>query len=437
MATVEPGMLTSWYQDYMKSNPDAAQASTSTANTTAWAPDKNSTVQGQLSNVLDAGGPLMDRATTRAAQQVNARGLLNSSIGVGAGQSALYDAAMPIATNDANTFAAAGKRNADSADQTSQFNANAANANAQFNASADNTAIGQQRAAGIQSEQTAQQRAEAATGREFTTSERIGAQGFQAGESELGRKQQTMLQSTDIANQQTMQAAGFGQQTALQDRDFAQQNKTQAADLASRYDLANMDVASREKLQAADIANQQKLQEANATLQTGLQATDNAVKQSMQVYDAALKQSMQGLDNESRLQIATLDADNRMAMAQLEAKYKNELQASQSMAASYQSMVDSFTRVMLSPDLSGDVDPKTGLSPKQTALNNITQLYENTLRMQSDVSGLNLGTLMSGDLPDGQAGPPAPSPATAGLTPVPQPAPAPAPYEDYGNPGGA
>jgi len=192
-----------------------------------------------------------------------------------------------------------------------------------------------------------------------------------------------------------------------------------------------MDVASREKLQAADIANQQKLQEANATLQTGLQATDNAVKQSMQVYDAALKQSMQGLDNESRLQIATLDADNRMAMAQLEAKYKNELQASQSMAASYQSMVDSFTRVMLSPDMDAGA--------KQAAIGNLTTLYNNTLAMQSDVSGLQLGALMSGDLPDGQAGPPAPSPATAGLTPVPQPAPAPAPapYEDYGNPGGA
>jgi len=449
VAQADPGMLTDWYSNYMKSQPKAETYTPTSAAASVWTPDENSTVQGQLTKVLDKGGPLMQRATTRAAQQMNSRGLLNSSIAVGAGQSALYDAATPIAATDAGTFASAGKTNAELGTQTSIANAGYANDAGRFSADARNQAIAQQRSAGIQGEQTAQQRAEQALGRSFTTSERLGTQGFQAGESALDReqkgmlqsaefKQQTALQQTDLAskldqqirqiqaeaesqgrtltfqeqqqlrdlqNQREMQGAGFKQQTALQDADFAQQSKTQAADLASRYDLANMDVASRERLQQADIANQQKLQAANATLQTGLQATDNAVKQSMQQYDAVLKQSMQGLDNENKLKLATMDAENRTALAKLEAEYKNQLQANSSMATSYQSMVDSFTRVML--------DPNMDASAKQSAIGSLTTLYNNTLKMQSDVSGLKLGELLAPGTITAPAGAPAPAPAQA------------------------
>lgn len=457
MATVDPGMLTDWYKSYMDSQPkaagyDAAQAQASTVN-----PGRESTVQGQLTNVLDKGGPLADRATTKSMQAMNGKGLLNSSLAVSAGQTALYDAALPIAQQDAKTWADAGQTNAQLGTQVSLSNAGFKNDAGKFGADAANQALSQQRAAGVQSEQAAQQRAEAALGRDFTTSERLGTQGFQASESAADRQQQSMLQTTDIAaqaqrqiteiqaqaeqqgrqltaqeqaqirdlsSQQAMQQAGFQQQTALQTQDLARQAEAQKADLASRYDLAQLDVASRERLQAADALNQQKLQQANAALQTGLQATDNAVKQSMQAYDGALKQAMQGLDNESKLQLATLDADNRVALATMEAKYKNELQANQSMAASYQSMVDSFTRVMVSPDLDAPA--------KQAVIGNMTTLYNNTLQMQSDVSGLELGTLLA---PEALGGTPAPTPGAA-PAPAPTPAPAPPPFY-YENPGGA
>ena len=363
MAT-DPGILQSWYADYNKDNAGASTATTATpapagmlasagpkpppapftaaqASTTQWTPDEASTVAGQVNKLTAAGSPLIDQATTAAKQQSASRGLLNSTLGITAGLDAAYRTALPIAQQDANTFASAG-----------QFNANSANATSQFNAGATN---------------------------------------------EVG-----------------MQREGFAQQRQLQDADFAQQNKTQAADLASRYDLANMDVQSRAALQQADFVNQEKMQQANAALQTGLQASDNAVKQSMQAYDAALKQSMQGLDNESRLQIATLDADNRMALAAVEAKYKNELQASQSMAASYQGMVDSFTRVMLSPDLDA--------AAKQKAIGNLTTLYNNTLQMQSDVSGLQLGSLLAPDAVGSTEAPVgAADPGAAPSEPVPGP----------------
>ena len=386
MAT-DPQMLQSWYADFQKDKGATTPAQTTAApapapeggggggggsgmlglamnaitkkggfqqpaqaTTTEWKPDANSTVAGQFNGLIKTGSPLMDQATTAAKQGSAQRGLLNSTMAITAGQDAAYRAALPIAQQDANTFASAG-----------QFNAGAANTTSQFNAGATN---------------------------------------------EVG-----------------MQREGFAQQDKLQAGDFAQQNKTQAADLASRYDLANMDVQSRAALQQADAANQMKLQQANAELQKGLAATDAAVKQSMQVYDAQVKQAMQGLDNQSKLQLATLDAENRTALMAVEAKYKNELQASQSMAASYQSMVDGMSRIMVSPDMDA--------AAKQKAIGNLTTLYNNALQMQSDVSGLELGSLLA---PEAVGGTPAPAPGAA-------PPPAPSQADDllgwWEHPGGA
>ena len=76
-------MLSSWYDSYKKDNSAPASMVTAApqAQVTEWKPDTNATVQGQLGTMLKTGGPLMDRATTRAAQETNKRGLLNSSIG--------------------------------------------------------------------------------------------------------------------------------------------------------------------------------------------------------------------------------------------------------------------------------------------------------------------------------------------------------------------
>ena len=333
-------MLSSWYDSYQKDAAANSKGTTTPAPATpaattgytakeaaasTWAPDANSTVQGQLKNVLDSGSPLLDRAETKAKQGMNQRGLLNSTMAITAGQSALYDAAMPIAQQDANTFADAGKTNSQLNTQVSVANAGASNDAAKFGA--------------------------------------------------------------DARNQASMQAAGFNQQTGLQREDLAAQARSQDKDLASRYDLAQLDVQSRAALQAADLANQQKMQAAQAELQKGLQATDLAVKQSMQQFDASVQQAMQGTDTATKLQIATLQADSQKALAEIEARYKNELQGNASMAQSYQSMVDSFTRVMLDPNLDA--------SAKTAAIGNLTTLYNNTLKMQADVSDLQLGQLLA------------------------------------------
>lgn len=87
------------------------------------------TVQGQITGIIDANSPLMQQAARRANEAANAKGLLNSSIAVGAGQEAVMDRAMPIATQDANTYT-----------NTRLANQNSTNAGLQFSAAAQNQA---------------------------------------------------------------------------------------------------------------------------------------------------------------------------------------------------------------------------------------------------------------------------------------------------------
>lgn len=79
---------------------------------TPWDVAPNQTVASQLEQILKTDSPLMQQARTRALQRMNANGTVNSAMANSAAESAMIDAAMPIATQDASTFASAGEFNA-------------------------------------------------------------------------------------------------------------------------------------------------------------------------------------------------------------------------------------------------------------------------------------------------------------------------------------
>jgi hypothetical protein len=110
----------------------ASGYSATDATASTWTPDSKATVQGQIKDITASDSPLMQQAATRGLQQANRRGLGNSSMAVQAGQAALYDAALPIAQQDANTFSNAGQFNAQNQTQVALNNAAARNAAAQF-----------------------------------------------------------------------------------------------------------------------------------------------------------------------------------------------------------------------------------------------------------------------------------------------------------------
>lgn len=134
----------------MATIPDVATADTSQATTSQidlgqLAAPAATTVQDQLTGILNTGGPLMQQAATRGNQAANARGLLNSSMGIQAAQEAVIGAAAPIAQADASNinqmsqFNAAQRNaaitgNVNALNQGSQFNTQQSNAMQQFNA---------------------------------------------------------------------------------------------------------------------------------------------------------------------------------------------------------------------------------------------------------------------------------------------------------------
>jgi hypothetical protein len=119
--------------------------------TTDWADSENQTVQGQVAGLIKSQSPLMQLAETQAKQQMNQRGLLNTSMAVGAGQEAVIKQAVPIAQQDATLYANMAKYNSQIANEQAAFeaeaknkatadNAAAATAAASFKAAAENTA---------------------------------------------------------------------------------------------------------------------------------------------------------------------------------------------------------------------------------------------------------------------------------------------------------
>lgn len=69
------------------------------------------TVSGQMTSLLSSSSPYMTQARTQAAQQSAAKGLLNTSMAVTAGEQAAIQSALPIAQADAAAYARAAEVN--------------------------------------------------------------------------------------------------------------------------------------------------------------------------------------------------------------------------------------------------------------------------------------------------------------------------------------
>lgn len=107
--------------------PQLAAPTTSPYTPGAYEVKPEQTVAGQIKDIIATGSPLMQQAETAAKNQANARGLINSSQAITAGQDAVYKSALPIAQADAARYAAASDKTMDARNTALQFNAAADN----------------------------------------------------------------------------------------------------------------------------------------------------------------------------------------------------------------------------------------------------------------------------------------------------------------------
>jgi hypothetical protein len=98
------------------------------------------TVYGQISKITAEDSPLIQRARAKAAMGAAGRGLSNTSLAMQAGETAVLDAAMPIATADAGTYSQERLANQQAQNNALIENARFLQEANKFNAESNNTA---------------------------------------------------------------------------------------------------------------------------------------------------------------------------------------------------------------------------------------------------------------------------------------------------------
>lgn len=93
------------------------------AGVTPWNVTPDQLVENRANNIVKSDSPLMQQARGQAMQQMNERGLVNSSLAIQAGQDAVLGKALEIAKPDAETYGNAAQFNAGSENTASMFNA--------------------------------------------------------------------------------------------------------------------------------------------------------------------------------------------------------------------------------------------------------------------------------------------------------------------------
>jgi len=314
------------------------------------------TVQGQMANLMQNGNPLMQRATTRASQAANKRGLLNSSMGVQAGQEAALSAALPIAQADAQ---AANTQALTNQGYMNQFST--AQQAQNYRKDLADQAYQQQVGTGLYGNIT--DGTVAPTG--F-----VGGGGLIASQGEQARLTSAQQQANDIE----MQTAGHTQQTSLQDDAQSQQTAMQTAGHTQQTSLQDDAQSQQTAMQSAEHGQQTSLQSSAHTQQTDIQ--DDSQTQQTEVQSAEHDQQIilqdDSQEQETRLRLDTnlfneflqqADEGTRSRLISLESSFNSKMQSSKNASSLWGGILNLIAGIQSDPDITAE--------NRETAINNI------------------------------------------------------------------
>lgn len=283
-----PNVATVAPSDVRNANPSAYTAPTTAATAASytsrdataqtyqakpWEVSGNQTVAEQIRQITSSGSPLMQGAETAGIAAANKRGLANSSIAVGEAQNSVLRTALPIAQQDASTYAQAGQFNANAQNQ-----ANAQNAQLGTNVSLSNAQqANQASAANVAALNAASQ--------------------FNANAANVAA-----LSAVDSALRKTL------------------------ADISSSTTLAAADKQSQTQIAIAEAQNK-----TNVAISNG----DNATKQVLSNLDANTRLNLAQIDANTKIGVANLDAKTRTDLAKLDNENRQLLQTNINAAEMY------------------------------------------------------------------------------------------------------
>jgi DNA-directed RNA polymerase specialized sigma subunit len=281
-------------------NPAATTVAPTAANTTTAAPtvttggytppefDSQALLDASVTDIntlTSQNNPLMQQASTQGLQQANERGLLNSSMAVGAAQNARLNTVMPLVGQNAATRGQAaladrqniysdysqskaqdwqsGEMGLDRAQQTAlQESAQGWQSGESALDRAHQLGLSEQeylQQLGLSKEEYQQRLGLAEQANTFLTARDQVLQAFEAEQSALGREQQTTMQAADIAAALGLSEQEYLQQMALAEQSQAWQSSEAALGRAQELTVQDKAIASQMGLSDQEYQQQRQL----------------------------------------------------------------------------------------------------------------------------------------------------------------------------------
>ena len=340
-------------KSYYESLPKAVEATAQGYSPTEWDVGKEQTVQGQIGGITRSESPLMQQAKTAGLQQAARRGLINSSLGISAAEESLYKAALPIASQDASTFATAAQSNQAARNRALEFGAASQNTAGLTNAQAQNAIISQ--GVGIQGQKDLQQMqgdiqkeiAQLNANTSLTQTDR------QIASNQLIANIQSNTQLS-VTDKQTMSAQAIASMNA----DL--QTKLQMIQSNTQLSVADKQAISNQVIAANDIKSREKIAELNSD-------TQKAVSK---------------LSSDTQLAIANLDAGTKEKLQNIVSQNSQLLQASTSASNFMSQYMQAVANVQTSPNMDEGA--------KQKAVDNLLNIMNSGLKAVGNIANLDL-----------------------------------------------
>lgn len=257
------------------------------------------TMQGQLSSILSKNSPLMEQARTSATQQMAQRGLINSSMAAGAGTAAMIERALPIAQQDAQTYANRTLVNQDAVNQQNQFNVGQTN---------DIYKFGQGIAAqyGLQTAQQANDLAKMAVQQGYNLNNMGVAQQYDL--AKMGTAQQYDLAKMEAAQRDDLIKMAAQQGYNLQNMGVAQQNELARMDVNQRYDLIKLATQQGYNLESMSAAQLNELARMQLAQRFNLQTLDAQAQAELDKMSVGQQYNLLNMATQQGYNLQTLNA---------------------------------------------------------------------------------------------------------------------------------
>lgn len=326
--------------------------------------DPESSVESRVQNIIERGGPAVQSEVTRSQQEQNRKGLLSTSMAIGAGERARYDYALPIASQDSSQSLQRRITDASALNRASEFTAG------QTNIAGQQERAGQQQLASIAAQSTAEQ-------------ERDVALAGLTRDRDAALAEEAKVVASNLALTQGERDEALARIQTERDSLLAEEARGVAGTLAETAAARDASLAEEARAVAANAALTQSERDSELARIQG--ERDVLLSEQTQARDTALAQEAAAVAErkaENDFIMENVDAENAEALTRIQGEFSERLQASASAATIYQAHSSNITDILNNPQIP--------TSQKQQLIRQQTTLLRGALAIQEGISGIDL-----------------------------------------------